>query len=331
MAWLHALGAEIKGYSLAPRPEHQLYGQIGGEKMADSFYDDILNYDSLERNVLEFEPDFIFHLAAQPIVRTSYEMPVETFAVNALGTANLLNSIRGLKKPCVAVLVTTDKVYHNHEWAYAYRESDPLGGHDPYSASKACAEIIIDSYRESFFNPKEYERHQKAIGVARAGNVIGGGDWARDRIVPDAIRALQRGEPIRIRNPDSVRPWQHVVEPLYAYLLLGLKLADDPVKYATAYNFGPVSIDCWRVEKMVEEVIRSWGGGTFLMVKEPNKPHEAGLLKLDINKAEKDLGWRPAFSAAEAIRLTVNWYKRFDGANALELLKTDIASFVTHT
>jgi CDP-glucose 4,6-dehydratase len=221
----------------------------------------------------------------------------------------------------VVVLVTTDKVYQNHERDYAYRESDHLGGHDPYSASKACAEIIIDSYRNSFFNPKAYHRHQKAIGVARAGNVIGGGDWARDRIIPDAIRALQSNESIPIRNPDSVRPWQHVLEPLYAYLLLGMKLAEDPVKYATAYNFGPLGIDCWRVEKMVGEVIRSWGGGTYHIVSEVEKPHEAGLLKLDIDKAEKDLHWQPVFTAGEAIQRTVRWYKHFDGGNAFELLK----------
>jgi CDP-glucose 4,6-dehydratase len=330
MAWLHGLGAKIKGYSLAPKPEHKLFGQIGGEKLADSVYDDILNYQSFEKNLLDFEPDFIFHLAAQPIVRTSYEAPLETFAVNALGTANVLNSLRGLKKPSVVVLITTDKVYLNHEWVYAYRESDHLGGHDPYSASKACAEIIIDSYRNSFFNPKEYHRHQKAIGVARAGNVIGGGDWARDRIIPDAIRALQSNESIPIRNPDAVRPWQHVLEPLYAYLLLGMKLAEDPVKYATAYNFGPLGIDCWRVEKMVGEVIRSWGDGAYHVVQESEKPHEAGLLKLDINKAERDLHWQPVFAASEAIQRTVDWYKNFDGGNAFELLKEDIASFVTH-
>ena len=331
MAWLHGLGAEIKGYALPPKPEHKLFGQIGGEKMADSVYDDILNYISLEKNILEFSPDFIFHLAAQPIVRTSYEIPVETFAVNAMGTAHLLNSVRGLRKPCVVVLITTDKVYLNHEWEYAYKESDHLGGHDPYSASKACAEIIIDSYRNSFFDPKDFPRHQKAIGVARAGNVIGGGDWARDRIIPDAIRALQKRESIPVRNPDAVRPWQHVLEPLYAYLLLGMKLAEDPVKYGTAYNFGPLDIDCWRVGQMVEEVIRSWGEGAYHVVNESDKPHEAGLLKLDINKAEKDLQWQPVFTAREAIRRTVGWYKNFDGGNAFELLKEDIASFVAYS
>ncbi|HXB92652.1 MAG TPA: CDP-glucose 4,6-dehydratase [Puia sp.] len=327
LAWLHQLGADVKGYSLAPLPEHRLYGQIGGEKMADSVYDDILHESKLESCLLDFQPDFIFHLAAQPIVRTSYERPVETFAVNALGTAHLLNSIRKLEKPCTIVLVTTDKVYRNLEWAYAYRESDHLGGHDPYSASKACAELIIDSYRNSFFNPDDFERHQKSVVVARAGNVIGGGDWAKDRIIPDCIRALQNNESIPVRNPDAVRPWQHVLEPVYAYLLLGKKLSKDPSKYAAAYNFGPLGADCWTVKKMVEFVIGVWGKGSYHLPAQKDQPHEAGLLKLDINKAEKDLQWQPVFSAAESIRRTVDWYRNFDGRNAPDLLKDDIASF----
>ena len=328
LTWLQMLGAEVKGYSLAPLPEHKLYEEIHGEKMACSVYADILDYPELEKCLLDFEPDFIFHLAAQAIVRTSYQLPVETFAVNAMGTAHLLNIARKLEKTCPIILITTDKIYHNHEWPYAYRESDRLGGYDPYSASKACAEIIIDSYRNSYFNPTEFSRHKKSIAVARAGNVIGGGDWAKDRIIPDSIRALQENESIPIRNPDAVRPWQHVMEPVYAYLLLGKKLSEDPIKYATAYNFGPLGTDCWRVEKMVEYVIKTWGKGTYHIVKEEDKPHEAGLLKLDINKAEKDLQWKPVFSAGEAIQKTVDWYKNFSGNNAKELIETDIRSFM---
>jgi len=309
-------------------PEHKLYGQIQGERMGESVFGDILNYDELERNLLDFNPDFIFHLAAQAIVRTSYQLPVETFAINAMGTAHLLNSARKLEKACPIILVTTDKVYHNHEWPYAYRESDHLGGFDPYSASKACAEIIIDSYRNSFFNPKDVRKHKKSIAVARAGNVIGGGDWAKDRIIPDSIRSLQNDEPIPIRNPEAVRPWQHVMEPLYAYLLLGGKLSADPVKYATTYNFGPSGTDCWKVEKMVKYVIKTWGKGSYHIINETDKPHEAGLLKLDVNKAEKDLQWKPVFNAGEAIQRTVNWYRNFDGRNARELIREDILSFM---
>jgi len=328
LTWLHQSGAEIKGYALPPLPEHKLYDQVQGQRMADSVYDNILNYSVLEASLLDFKPDFIFHLAAQPIVRTSYELPLETFAVNAMGTAHLLNIVRKLENPCSIVVVTTDKVYHNHEKNYAYRESDHLGGHDPYSASKAAAEIIIDSYRNSFFNPKDHNKHRKSIAVARAGNVIGGGDWARDRIIPDSIRALQNKESVPIRNPDAVRPWQHVLEPLYAYLLLGKRLSEDPVKYATAYNFGPLDADCWRVEKMVDYVTKIWGEGTYHIVTEREKPHEAGLLKLDIQKAGTELQWHPVFSAEEAIQKTVNWYKNFNGQNALELIKEDIGSFM---
>lgn len=328
LAWLHELGAEIKGYSLRPLPEHKLYEQIGGEKMGSSTYGDVLQYDELEKSLLDFNPNFIFHLAAQPIVRTSYEIPIETFAVNAMGTAHLLNCARKLGKPAIIILVTTDKVYHNNEWAYAYRESDHLGGHDPYSASKACAEIIIDSYRNSYFNPGTFHTHEKSLAVARAGNVIGGGDWARDRIIPDCIRALQKNEAIPVRNPDAVRPWQHVLEPLYAYLLLGGKLTEDPIKYATAYNFGPLGIDCWPVRKMVEQVISTWGKGEYQIVSEAEKPHEAGLLKLDINKAEKDLRWQPVLPAGVAIQKTVAWYKNFDGNNAFDLVRNDIRSFM---
>jgi len=329
LAWLHQLGAETRGYALAPLPEHKLFGQMQGDILCNSIFGDIMEYGKLEKNILDFNPDFIFHLAAQPIVRRSYEMPVETFAVNALGTAHLLNVTRKLAKTCAVILVTTDKVYHNNEWSYSYRESDHLGGYDPYSASKACAEIIISSYRSAYFNPKEFDKHKKSIVVARAGNVIGGGDWAKDRIIPDSIRALQNKESIPVRNPNAVRPWQHVMEPVYAYLLLGGKLCEDPVKYATAYNFGPLSPDCWKVEKMVRHILQVWGSGSYHVVKQGDQPHEAGLLKLDINKAEQDLQWKPVFSAGGAIQKTVDWYKDFDGRNALGLIRRDIDSFMT--
>ena len=326
LTWLHLLGAEVRGYSLAPLPEHQLFNQIGGERLCESVFADILDYGELEKNILEFQPDFIFHLAAQAIVRTSYQAPLETFAVNALGTANLLNAVRKLNGPCVVVLVTTDKVYHNNEWIYPYRETDRLGGYDPYSASKACAEIITDSYRNSFFNGADFINHRKAIAVARAGNVIGGGDWATDRIIPDTIRALQAGISIPVRNPHAVRPWQHVLEPLSAYLLLGSKLASDGSTYATAYNFGPLNKDCLQVEEMVKLAIKAWGEGAYHSPDTAGMPHEAGLLKLDTSKAANDLQWYPVFNAYEAIENTIKWYRNFDN-NAFELIRNDIFSF----
>src|SRR5665213_2553317 len=222
------LGAEIKGYALAPENEPNLYNTIGGDELCQSIIADLRNKEKLTEAIISFKPDFIFHLAAQPLVRLSYQIPVETFEVNAIGTVNVLDGLRQLKKRCCAVLITTDKVYHNNEWPYPYRESDKLGGYDPYSASKACAELVISSYRNSFFNLETYSIHQKAIAVARARKVIGGGDWAKDLLIPDIISALQKNVRIEIRNHDAIRPWQHVLEPLYGYLLLGAKLSQAP-------------------------------------------------------------------------------------------------------
>ncbi|MBE7170974.1 MAG: CDP-glucose 4,6-dehydratase [Williamsia sp.] len=327
LGWLHMLGAHVKGYALAPQPEHQLYQHIRGDEHCDSEFGDIMQYDQLEKSLLDFQPDFVFHLAAQAIVRQSYQDPVGTFSINSIGTAHVLNAIRKLEKPCIAVLITTDKVYYNYEWPYPYRETDRLGGYDPYSASKACAELVIDSFRNSFFNRHAYPDHQKSVAVARAGNVIGGGDWAKDRIIPDIIRSLQAGESIPVRNPRAVRPWQHVLEPLGAYLLLGAKQLEDPVKYASEYNFGPLTPDCWQVEDMVKQAIQTWGGGNYHVPDNTGMPHEAGLLKLDVSKAERDLHWKPRFSASEAIDKTISWYKSFDGSNAWELIRQDIHAF----
>jgi CDP-glucose 4,6-dehydratase len=328
LTWLHLLGAQVKGYSLAPLPSQQLYTAIEGDELCDSVIANILDAEKLEKEIVGFKPDIIFHLAAQPLVRYSYEEPLETFNVNAIGTANVLNAVRKLEKPCQVVAITTDKVYYNTEADYAYKETDRLGGYDPYSASKAAAEIIIDSYRNSFVNPKDVAQHGKSIAVARAGNVIGGGDWAKDRIIPDIIRALQNQEPVQVRNPKAIRPWQHVIEPLFGYLLLASKMANDPVQYAGAYNFGPVSDDCWEVQKVVNKAIEAWGGGKFHTPSVDYKAvHEAGILKLDIDKAQQQLNWRPVFNAAEAIEKAVLWYRNFTGPNALDLVQKDITYY----
>jgi CDP-glucose 4,6-dehydratase len=216
-----------------------------------------------------------------------------------------------LVKPCSVVLITTDKVYHNNEWIYPYREDDRLGGFDPYSASKACTELVIDSYRNSFFNTNTISTHEKALAVGRAGNVIGGGDWSEDRLIPDIARALSVEQPIIVRNPASVRPWQHVLEPVIAYLMLGAKLSSDPVDYSQAYNFGPYVSDALSVEQMLELAIRSWGSGTFKIEKSENQLHEAGLLKLEISKAIAHLNWRPKMNASQAVSLTMDWYREF--------------------
>jgi CDP-glucose 4,6-dehydratase len=308
---LTILGAEVKGYALVPEHENDLYNLIGGDGLCDSVIGDLRDKVLLSKAVIEFQPDFIFHLAAQPLVRLSYEIPAETFEVNAIGTANLLDAVRALDKKCSVVLITTDKVYKNHEWEYPYREADQLGGYDPYSASKACAELIIDSYRNSFFNKLKFHLHQKAIAVGRAGNVIGGGDWSRDRLIPDIAKALGTDKEVVIRNPNSVRPWQHVLEPIIAYLLLGSKLELDPVKYSQAYNFGPHATDALPVVEMLKRSIACWGNGSYRIEQLENQPHEAGLLKLDISKATSDLNWVPKTNATAAVIMTMDWYKEY--------------------
>lgn len=308
---LTMLGAEVKGYSLAPNTEEDLFYLINGKGICHSIIGDLRDQDGLVDELVTFEPDFVFHLAAQSLVRLSYEIPSETFEVNAIGTAHILNGVKKLQKPCCVVLITTDKVYHNNEWVYPYRETDRLGGYDPYSASKACAELIISSYRNSFFNTKNYAVHQKAVSVARAGNVIGGGDWAKDRLIPDIVKSLRAGEEIIIRNPHAVRPWQHVLEPLTGYLLLGMRMFAKPGKYVDAYNFGPDSSDALPVVQMVDLALEAWGKGSYQVKQDPQQPHEAGMLKLDINKAISELGWEPKMNAIEAVSYTINWYKEF--------------------
>jgi CDP-glucose 4,6-dehydratase len=314
-AWLlkilNILGAEVKGYALSTQTENDMYNLINGDKICDSVIADIREAHILNKALQDFQPDYVFHLAAQPLVRLSYEMPAETFTVNAIGTAYLLDALRKLDKPCINILITTDKVYHNNEWIYPYRETDRLGGYDPYSASKACAELVINSYKQSFFNLLAYNEHQKSIAIARAGNVIGGGDWSKDRLIPDIVKALGKKEKVVIRNPDAVRPWQHVLEPLSGYLLLGAKLTGAPVKFAHAYNFGPHAEDALPVKLMVELAIDSWKEGSYEISKLENQPHEAGLLKLDISKAVNELSWKPKFSADKAIGFTMEWYREF--------------------
>jgi CDP-glucose 4,6-dehydratase len=308
---LSLLGAEVKGYALEPYTKNDLFNLIDGNAICNSVIADLRDKERLKLEVEKFQPDFVFHLAAQPLVRLSYEIPSETFEVNAIGTANVLDAVRLLEKQCSVVLITTDKVYHNNEWAYPYRENDRLGGYDPYSASKACTELVIDSYRNSFFNSKDYNNHKKGVAVGRAGNVIGGGDWSKDRLIPDIARALSANQEIIIRNPHSVRPWQHVLEPVIGYLILGAHLDKDPVKYAQAYNFGPVSEDALPVEQMLKLAVASWGSGQYKVVTEANQPHEAGLLKLDISKAASELNWFPKMKAKETVDFTIGWYRQF--------------------
>jgi CDP-glucose 4,6-dehydratase len=311
LQWLHLLGAEIKGYALYPEYEEGLYNLIDGDSLCESVIADILEKEKLEEAILNFEPDFIFHLAAQPLVRLSYEIPSETFEVNAMGTAYVLEAVRKLQKPCIVILITTDKVYENKEWLYPYRETDALGGYDPYSASKACAEIIIHSYIQSYFNKNDYNKHKKVIASTRAGNVIGGGDWSKDRIVPDIIKSLNNKQPVSIRNPSAIRPWQHVLEPLGGYLQLGTKMTTDPIQYTGAWNFGPLADDNKTVEELVQICLKCWGNGNYEKPALNEQVHEAGLLKLDISKASSCLNWLPKYKASKAIEETILWYREF--------------------
>lgn len=321
---LSLLGADVRGYALVPNTKDDLFHLIKGEEICDSVIADLRDKKRLINEILNFQPDFVFHLAAQPLVRLSYEIPSETFEVNAVGTAYVLDAIRLLEKICTVVLITTDKVYDNKEWLYPYRENDRLGGYDPYSASKACTELVIDSYRNSFFNIKNYDQHQKAIAVARAGNVIGGGDWSKDRLIPDIAKAFAAESPVVIRNPKSIRPWQHVLEPVYGYLLLGSYLQKDPKDYSGAYNFGPQLSDSLPVEEMLKLAIKSLGKGEYIIEKVEEQLHEAGLLKLDISKAITSLKWRPKMNAQQAVSMTMDWYREFNSN------KDGISEFTTN-
>lgn len=309
MALLHRLGAHVKGYALAPEdsaPFHNLFASNG---IAESIIADIRDKARLKKEILSFQPDYIFHLAAQPLVLLSYEIPAETFEVNVVGTANVLEAAKALEKTCSIVVVTTDKVYDNKEHHALYKEDDRLGGYDPYSASKACTELVVDSFRNSFFNVKDIAVHGKGLASARAGNVIGGGDWSKNRIIPDTAKALLQGKEILVRNPASVRPWQHVVEPLCGYLLLGGRLAGEPENFSQAFNFGPLPEDHLTVKELVELAIQTWGSGRMEISANGAALHEANLLKLDITKAKEKLNWQPRLDARQAIQWSMNWYK----------------------
>jgi len=316
MACLHLAGAEIKGYALPPEYEQGLFDWLTPLPGVISCLADIRDRERLRKELLDFEPDYVFHLAAQPLVRRSYEIPAETFDVNTVGTANLLEALMGLRKPCTVVIITTDKVYENKETDTLYRETDALGGYDPYSASKACTELVVESFRRSFFHPNKLEHHHKAIAAARAGNVIGGGDWNRDRLVPDIVRSLLKDQSVEVRNPDSVRPWQHVLEPIGGYLQLARLLRQDPVRYGKAYNFGPQPDDHLSVKELVETAITAWGSGSWRDCSAASAPHEAGLLKLDITLAREELDWEPKLNASQAIRWALEWYRQPGPAKA---------------
>ncbi|HEX7570547.1 MAG TPA: CDP-glucose 4,6-dehydratase [Verrucomicrobiae bacterium] len=323
--WLVQLGARVHGFAQPPATTPSVFESLGLAQKIQHEIGDVRDADAVKKSILRVQPDFVFHLAAQALVRYSYEQPLETYATNVMGTAHVLEALRSLQKPCAAVIVTTDKCYKNREMDYAYAEDDHLGGHDPYSSSKGAAEIVISAYRRSFFGQSPVR-----IASARAGNVIGGGDWARDRIVPDCIRALQRGETIPVRNPHATRPWQHVLEPLSGYLWLAASLAqnDANATLATAFNFGPEKEANRNVGDLVGEILKSWPG-RWEDQSDPHAHHEAKLLMLSTAKAKQVLHWQPTWNFETAIANTVNWYRGVNenAAHAESLTLRQIAEY----
>ncbi|MGB9006209.1 MAG: CDP-glucose 4,6-dehydratase [Candidatus Aminicenantales bacterium] len=327
--WLKELGAEVIGYGLDPCTplDNFVLSHLSG-LMVD-IRGDIRDQGNLQKVFRKYSPEFVFHLAAQPLVREGYRNPKETVEVNIGGTVNVLENCRFSESVKVIINVTSDKCYENREWIWGYRENDRLGGYDPYSSSKACSEILTAAWRNSFFNPNKIRSHGKSLSSVRAGNVIGGGDWRKDRIIPDCIHALENKKPIEIRNPRSTRPWQYVLEPLGGYLLLGAFMANAPQKYCGAWNFGPETSSIISVQKLVELVIRHWGAGKWRPIKEKSKPHEAGLLALDTRKAHFELGWKSCLEIEEAVLNTVIWYKTAHSkGNIRELCDNQIQEYM---
>lgn len=327
--WLEQLGADVCGVALDPPTDPSLFKEAKVSKGMRSEIADIRDLERMKAIVQEHRPEVVFHLAAQPLVRKSYEDPVGTYATNVMGTANLLESVRGCDSIRAVVVITTDKCYENKEWVWPYRETDRLGGYDPYSNSKACAELVVSAYRSSFFNPADYSQHGVAIASARAGNVIGGGDWAEDRLVPDIMRAFAAKEVLKIRNPYAVRPWQHVLEPLSGYVKLAERLIEVGARYGDPWNFGPEYADAKSVEWIVRQLAEEWGKDARWQVDGQTHPHEAQTLKLDWSKAARDLNWRPVLPLRKSLRLTSDWYHRWTaGEDARDLVMWQIEQYV---
>jgi CDP-glucose 4,6-dehydratase len=321
--WLNQLGAVVSGVALKPAADPSLYELCRLGQRIESLVADIRDEAAVTHTFANVQPEVVFHLAAQSLVRRSYRDPVETLATNVMGTAHVLEAARQTASVRAVVVVTSDKCYANRDAPEAHREDDRLGGHDPYSASKGCAELIASAYQRSFC-----VQTQLAIATVRAGNVIGGGDWAEDRLVPDAIRALSRGATLRVRNPHSVRPWQHVLEPLAGYLMLAHRLCRDSQRWSEAWNFGPNADDAWEVREVADQIVRNWPAGSWIALPDEGAPHESAQLRLDSAKARSILGWKPVLPIADAIRLTVDWYRAvMEGADAFELTCAQILEF----
>jgi CDP-glucose 4,6-dehydratase len=318
--WLNALGADVTGYALEPPTQPSLFDQAGVSHAVKSLCADIRDFSRLKSAIAESRAEVVIHLAAQSVVRRGYEDPIETYSSNVMGTVHLLEALRQLEQPCVVVNVTSDKCYQNKDWVWGYRESDPLGGHDPYSNSKACAELVALAYCDSYFHGDSSGRFKTALASARAGNVIGGGDWTRDQLIPDLMRSFLDNKPCLIRNPSAIRPWQFVLEPLHGYLMLAERLAEDPSRYASAWNFGPVEADARPVCWIADTLSQLWGGSASWRNDAAVHPKEDLCLRLDVSKAKTDLAWQPVIPLVKSLDWIIEWYRAFQAGSDLGLL-----------
>lgn len=327
--WLHELGAEVVGVSQDPFTNRDNYVLSGiGNKMMADLRSDICDGQKMKEIFQKYQPEIVFHLAAQPLVRYSYEQPVETYEANVMGTIHVMEAIRATSSVKVGVMITTDKCYDNKEQMRGYKEDDPFGGYDPYSSSKGACEIAIQSWRRSFFNPEDYgKKHHVSLASVRAGNVIGGGDWALDRIIPDCIKALEQDKVIDIRSPKAIRPWEHVLEPLSGYMLLAKKQWEHPTEFCEGWNFGPESESVSTVWEVATELIKNYGKGELKDSSDPNAVHEAKLLMLDITKAKTKLGWKPRMNMQQCMELVADWYKRYQTEDVYQLCVEEIDKF----
>lgn len=326
VAWLQELGAKVAGIALPPNTKPSHFDLLKLD--LESCFIDIRNYDEILKTVKKVQPEIVFHLAAQPLVRDSYAMPLETFDTNIMGTANILNACREIEGLKAIVVVTSDKCYENKEWIRGYCESDPMGGYDPYSVSKGCAELVTACFRNSYFNLNEFgKKHQVLLASARAGNVVGGGDWSKDRLIPDIVRAVASGEKVHIRNPHAMRPWQHVLECLSGYLCLGEKLLQKDKKFAEAWNFAPSGNEMISVDEIVKKMQFYWSKVQYEIVVNANQPHEANLLKLDATKANTFLHWKEVWGLGKTLEMTTSWYRGFYDSKSI-LTSDDIKAYV---
>jgi len=328
--WLEKLGANVIGFSMDPYSDKDNFVVTGLSHRITDVRGNILDMDRLWSVFQTHSPEIVFHLAAQPLVRLSFDIPRQTFEENVMGTVNILECVRRMESVKSCICITSDKCYDNKEWVWGYRENDPMGGYDPYSASKGCSEIVIGSYINSFFNPNDYEKHGKVVASVRAGNVIGGGDWSKDRIIPDIIRAIEDNVPIEVRSPQSIRPWQHVLEPLSGYMWLCSQLHIEPNKYSGGWNFGPDNESIITVESVVNKMHENMGRGVMKDVSDPNQLHEAKLLNLDCSKANFLLGWKPALNINECMQLTAEWYMRYRDVDGYKLSSDQIEDYTKH-